>query len=169
MKSAAKKWAYLGVFTALSLICFLIENLLPPLFIPGARIGVGNVFIMLAVVLYSLPEAALLLIAKCLLSALFGGVISLFYSAAAGAVSLVITFVLVRAFSGKISVTAIAAVSAVVHNLTQLCVFALVTRAKETFIYAPYLALAGVAAGTVTGLIAFIILKYFPFETKESS
>ena len=164
MRRVAKKWAYLGVFTALSLICFLIENLLPPLFIPGARIGVGNVFVMLALALYSLPEAFMLLAAKCVLSAIFGGVTAIIYSAAAGAISLVLSYALIRFFSDKISLTAIAVLSAVVHNLVQLAVFSLATGAKEVFIYAPYLALAGAAAGVVTGLAAFFIIKYYPFD-----
>lgn len=166
MKNVSKKWAYLGVFTALSLICFLIENLLPPLFIPGARIGLGNAFIMLALILYSFPEAAILLLAKCLLSAIFGGAMALLYSAAAGAASLIISFALIKYCSKIISVTAIAAVSAVAHNLTQLFVFALVIGSWDVFIYAPYLALAGVVAGVATGLIVFLIIKYFPFERR---
>ena len=166
MKYSPKRLAYIGVFAALSVIAFIVENLLPPLFIPGARIGLGNVFIILCLVLYSLPEAALLFAAKCLLSALFGGAISLLYSASAGAVSLVVTYLLIRFLHERLSVTAIASVSAVTHNLVQLGVFALATSAKEVFFYAPHLAIAGIVAGTITGLAAFLILKYFPFERK---
>ena len=162
----AKKIAVLGVLAALSMIAFTIENLLPPLFIPGAKLGLGNIFIMLALAWYSLPEAAILLAAKCLLAALLSGAISILYSAAAGAVSLVSTWLLIRFASKRVSIISIATVSAVTHNLVQLSVFALVTRAKEVFVYSPYLAVAGVAAGTVTGLIAFLILKYFPFEKR---
>lgn len=159
-----KRLAHLGVFTALSLIAFIVENLLPPLFIPGAKLGLGNVFIMLCLALYSLPEAAMLLAAKCVLSAIFGGAISLLYSAVAGVSSLMITWLLIRFLSERLSMTAIASVSAITHNLVQLGVFALVTSAKEVFFYAPYLAIAGTAAGVLTGMIAFLILKYFPFE-----
>ncbi len=164
MTKLSRKVAYLGVFTALSLICFLIENLLPPLFIPGARLGLGNIFIILALVLYSLPEAFILLAAKCILAAIFGGPIAILYSAAAGVVSLILTFLLIRFLSERVSVVAIAALSAVVHNMTQLTVYALITKAKEVFLYAPYLAISGLAAGIVTGLVAFLILKYFPFD-----
>ena len=167
MKYSPKRLAHRGVFAALSLIAFLVENLLPPLFIPGARLGLGNVFIILCLALYSLPEAAMLLAAKCVLSAIFGGAISLLYSAVAGVASLVITWLLIRFLSELISITAIASVSAIVHNLVQLGVFAIVTQAKEVFFYAPYLVIAGAAAGILTGLTAYFILKYFPFERKR--
>ena len=150
------------MFTALSLICFLIENLMPPLFIPGARLGLGNIFIILALVLYSLPEAFILLAAKCILAAIFGGPMAILYSAAAGLISLILTFLLVRFMSERVSLIAIAALSAVVHNMTQLTVYAIITKAKEVFLYAPYLAISGFLAGIATGLTAFLLLKYFP-------
>ena len=164
MRYSPKRLATVGVFAALSAITFLIENLLPPLFIPGAKIGLSNVFIMLCLALYSLPEAALLLAAKCLLSALFLGAISLLYSAAAGVTSLLTTYLLIRFLSKRVSLVATASLSAIIHNLVQLGVFALVTGAREVFFYAPHLALAGVVSGVVTGLAAFFILKYFPFD-----
>lgn len=168
MRSTTKRIAYIGVFAALSAITFIIENLLPPLFIPGAKLGLSNVFIMLCLALYSLPEAALLLAAKCLISALFSGAISLVYSAAAGAVSLIITYIFIRFLSKRVSLLATASASAIVHNLVQLGVFALVTGAKEVFFYAPHLAIIGLLSGIATGLIAYLLLKSFHFQRKKN-
>lgn len=165
--SGAKKWAYLGVFTALSLICFLIENILPPMIVPGARLGLGNIFILLCLILYSLPEALILFAAKCLLAAIYGGAVSLIYSAVSGFLSLIVSFLLVKFAAKRLSVIAIAVVAAVVHNVTQLLVFALVTSAGEVMLYAPILIAAGAAAGAVSGFLSFLILKYFPFETRD--
>lgn len=164
MRYSPKRLATIGVFAALSAITFIVENLLPPLFIPGAKIGLSNVFIMLCLALYSLPEAALLLAAKCLISALFGGAISLLYSAAAGLASLAATYLMIRFLSKRVSLVATATVSAITHNLVQLGVFALATGAEEVFFYAPHLALAGILSGAATGLTAFFILKFFPFD-----
>ena len=41
-KNAAKKIVVLAIFTALSLITFVIENQFPPLLLPGARMGLAN-------------------------------------------------------------------------------------------------------------------------------
>ncbi|HBN12975.1 MAG TPA: heptaprenyl diphosphate synthase, partial [Clostridiales bacterium] len=46
----AKKVATLSVFTALSLIMFIIENQFPPMFIPGARMGLANIFSFAALI-----------------------------------------------------------------------------------------------------------------------
>lgn len=167
MRYSPKRLATIGVFAALSAIAFIVESLLPPLFVPGAKIGLSNVFILLCLAAYSLPEAALLLAAKCLISALFGGAISLLYSVTAGAASLIASYLLIRFLSGRIGIVAIASVSAVTHNLVQLGVFSLATGAKEVFFYAPHLAVVGILSGIVTGLITYLILKYFPFERKN--
>ena len=38
----SKTIATLSVLVAMSLITFILENLLPPLFLPGAKLGLSN-------------------------------------------------------------------------------------------------------------------------------
>ena len=77
----AKKIAGTALLAAFALIAFLIESLLPPLFLPGAKIGLANFFVFLALILYGGGAAAGVAAAKCLLGAVFGGNISsLMYS-----------------------------------------------------------------------------------------
>jgi len=158
-----KKIPIIALLTALSLISFLIESLLPPLFIPGAKLGLGNIFLMLCVIWLSLPDALIMFAAKCVLAAVFGGLSQLMYSAPAGLVSLAAAYLVIRFFSKDISIVAVCALSAVIHNLVQLTVFGLITQSDITY-YAPFLALAGLIAGVITGFVTFFILKYVPFE-----
>ena len=53
----AKKIAVLALFTALGLIVFIIENQFPPLFVPGAKMGLGYKFRLAASILYGPREA----------------------------------------------------------------------------------------------------------------
>ncbi len=159
----SKKLPIIALLTALSLIAFLMESLLPPLFIPGAKLGLGNIFLMLCLIWFSLPEALIMFAAKCILAAVFGGFSQLMYSVPAGLISLLISFLLIRFLSEKVSVVAVAALSAVAHNLLQLAVFGLVTRSNVTF-YLPILAAAGVVAGVITGIATFLIIKFIPLD-----
>ena len=159
----SRKLPIIALLTALSLIAFLIESLLPPLFIPGAKLGLGNIFLMLCLIWFSLPEALIMFAAKCILAAVFGGFGQLMYSVPAGLISLLISFLLIGFLSEKVSVVAVAALSAVVHNLLQLTVFGLVTRSNVTF-YLPILAAAGVVAGVITGIATFLIIKFVPLN-----
>ena len=59
--------AVLGVLAALSLAVHTLESVFPPLFgIPGAKLGLANLFSMLALVLYGPLDAALILLARTL-------------------------------------------------------------------------------------------------------
>ena len=163
MKLNANRLSKLALLTALAMIAFMLENLLPPLFIPGARLGIGNIFILLCLIWFSLPEALIILIAKCLLAGLFGGLTQVLYSFPSGFISTLVSFIFIKYFSKYFSLIAICALSAVLHNLTQLSIFAVITNANVIY-YAPYLTIAGILAGMVTGAITYYIIKKFPLE-----
>ncbi|MGN1373104.1 MAG: Gx transporter family protein [Candidatus Coproplasma sp.] len=165
-KFNAKKIAVLGVLTALSLIAFLIENLFPPLFIPGAKLGLANAFSFAALIIYSPIEAFIIVGVRTLLSAIFAGNISaVIYSFTGGIVAMGVSSLLIYLVCPKISVVSASVAAAVVHNLTQNAVFVLISGTTLAFSYAPYLALIGVASGTFIGLAVTVIIKKIPENT----
>ncbi len=158
MKS--KRIALLGVLTTLSIIMFLIESLFPPLIIPGAKLGLGNIFVMLTLIYLDLPSGIVLVLAKCLISAMFGGFSALIYSLPAGLCSLFACYFLLK-LKSKISIIAISAPLGTLHNLVQNVVFCLVTKSIKVLLYAPYLALLGVLCGVFTGFVTFLLVNKF--------
>lgn len=162
-KRTAKKIAVLSILTGLSLIMFIIENLLPPLFIPGAKLGLANIFSFAALILYSPVEAFLVLTARTVLGAVFAGNLSaLLYSFTGGAVSMAVSSVLIYTVYPKISVMAVSVAAAVLHNITQNIIFVLLTGSNLLFGYMPYLALIGIFSGGVVGGITLVIFKGIP-------
>ena len=150
-----------GLFASLSIIAFTIENLIPPIFIPGAKLGFSNVFILLTLILVSPLHAYGVLITKCLLGSLLTGNISaVIYSIPAGLISLTAEWLLFR--TNKFSIVAISVVSSVINVIVQNAVFCLYLNAFEYFIYLPYLALISVLAGFTVGVIVNFTLRYFP-------
>lgn len=149
-----------SLLCALSLVAFTIENLFPPFFVPGARLGVGNVFVVLCLIYIGYIDATLLIAAKSILAAIFAGnFFAVAYSFTAGIVSLSLTYILLRYAENKVSLIAVGSLAATVNNLVQLSVFALVTKSVGVFTYAPYLSIAGVLAGAFTGIICLLITK----------
>lgn len=65
---SAKKIAVLALFTALGLIVFIIENQFPPLFVPGAKMGLANIFSLAALILYGPAEAFAVVIVRTVLA-----------------------------------------------------------------------------------------------------
>ena len=81
-----------ALLTALAMILGLVERMLPlemiiPL--PGIKLGLANVVTLVALYRMGAPEAALILGARCLLSALFSGSMTgLAFSLTGGATAL---------------------------------------------------------------------------------
>lgn len=160
---STKKLAVLGVLTALSLITFLIENLLPPLIIPGAKIGLANIFPFIALVMYTPVEAFVIVAVRTLLGAIFAGNLSaLMYSFTGGVVAMTVSSILFYCVHPKISVLSISVLSAVSHNLTQNVVFVILSSTPLMFTYAPYLVLLGILSGAFVGGVITVLVKRIP-------
>lgn len=142
----------------------MIESLFPPMFFPGAKMGLSNVFSLFVLVLYGLPEALLVVTARTVLGSLFAGNVSLLlYSFTAGMVSICASRVLLFAFP-RVSLLCVSVLSAVVHNTVQLLVYCLLTQTTLLFGYLPYLVLLGVLAGVVVGLAVTYVVKAIPLS-----
>lgn len=164
-KFSTKRLCTLAVLTAMALIMFMIENLFPSMLVPGAKMGLSNIFTLLAVIMLSPLEALALVVIRTVLGSLFTNVATLMYSLSAGLVSVVLTAFMVEYVFPKMSILAISIVSAVAHNLTQNLVFCLISQTPQMFSYMPYLALIGVLAGAIVGLAVYYILKIIKMKT----
>lgn len=160
---AAKKIAALAVLTALSLITFIIENLFPPLFVPGAKPGLANAFSLIALIMYTPAEAFIVVATRTLLGAAFAGNPSaLLYSFTGGIVSMAVSSVLFYFVYPKISLIAVSLAAAVAHNITQCFVYAAMTASSLIFGYMPYMALIGMLSGAAIGGLTLLVFKGIP-------
>jgi heptaprenyl diphosphate synthase len=167
---AAKKIAILAMFTALSLIMFLIENLFPPLFIPGAKMGLSNIFSFVALIMYSPWEAFAIIIVRTILGAIFAGNVSaLLYSFTGGIVAMAVSSLLLYTAYPKISIMSISVVAAIAHNLTQNIVYVLLYNSPIMFSYMPYLALIGILSGAIVGGVVMLLFKKVPLNVYQKA
>ena len=155
----AQRLALCGCLAAGALILSFVESLLPlPLPVPGARLGLGNALVLLALLLLGVRAAAGVLAAKVLLSALlFGTPLSLLYAAVGGALSLA-AMALLRARRG-VSPIGQSVAGAVLHNLGQVLVACLLTGTQELFYYFTPLGLLAILTGGLSGLAAQLCAK----------
>ena len=151
--------AYFGVFTALALIFSYIESLIPfQIGIPGIKLGLANLIIVVALYKLSLKETYLLSIVRVLLSGfLFGNYFSIIYSLAGGLFSLTVMALLKR--QGGFSVMGISLAGGVSHNIGQLAVAMIVVETYSVMYYLPVLLVAGMITGFFIGAVAAGTLK----------
>ena len=151
--------AYFGVFTALALIFSYVESLIPiQLGIPGVKLGLANLIIVIALYKMRLSEVFLLSIVRILLSGfLFGNYFSILYSLAGGLLSLVVMALLKK--TGDFSVMGISMAGGVSHNVGQLVVAMMVVETFSVGYYLPVLLVAGLVTGFLIGVAAGEMLK----------
>ena len=148
--------AYFGVFTALALIFSYVETLIPINFgIPGVKLGLANLVIVIALYKMKLTEVYLLSVVRVLLSGfIFGNYFSIIYSLAGGLLSLT-----VMALLKKSKGFSVMGISVVFHNVGQLIVAMLVVETFSVGYYFPVLLVAGLITGLVIGIVSAEMLK----------
>lgn len=159
----AKKIAVLAMFTGLSLIMFIIEGLFPPMIIPGAKMGLANIFSFAALIMYSPVEAFIVVAVRTGLGAIYAGNVSaLLYSFTGGVVSMAVSSVLMYTAYPRISVMSVSVAAAVAHNITQNVVFVFLSGSALMFGYMPYLVLLGIVSGAIVGGVTMLVFRGVP-------
>ena len=150
-----------GILSAAALISFMLENLFPPIILPGARLGISNAFILLSAILLGWKYGIATLIIKTVIGSIFAGNLSaIIYSLPAGLIALTLELILLHFTS--VSVVATSVLGAVINTTVQNLTFCLVTNAVEYLIYLPYLGLIGAVGGVAVGLIVYLVVKKLP-------
>ncbi len=171
-KTLLKKIAFSGVMASFALIAFMLENLLPPLLLPGARLGLSNVFILLTALLMGDVYAIGVFIVKVTLGSLISGNISaVLYSLPAGLIALTAQLILFR-FYKKFGVISVSVFGGGINLVLQNVAFAIITNSYLNLVYLPYFALIGISSGGVIGVIVYFTNKKLPktlftFETEK--
>jgi len=153
------KVAYFGVFTALALIFSYIETLIPiHLGIPGVKLGLANLIIVITLYKMGIKEAYILSIVRVVLAGfIFGNMFSILYSMSGGLLSLTVMIFLKK--TDKFSIMGISMAGGVFHNIGQLIMAAIVLESLSIIYYLPVLLISGVLTGFLIGFIAYEMLK----------
>lgn len=151
---ARKKTAYMGLLLSFALILSYVESLIPLFFgVPGMKLGLANLAVLLALYLFGGKEALLLNVLRILLSSvLFGNMSMFFYSAAGGLFSFFVMLLMKK--MKKFSMIGVSMSGGVFHNIGQVLVAFAVVRTEGIFYYVPALLVMGVVTGGLNGIIA---------------
>ena len=160
MNSKTKKIAFLGVLASLALVFSYIEFLLPPIYaaVPGIKMGLPNIVIILALYHYGLKEAATVSFVRLIcVAVLFGGWLAFVYSLAGAVLSL--TFMVILKSTKLFSTTAVSIIGAICHNAGQILVAILLLKRVELGYYMLILTFTGAITGFLIGLASAYLIK----------
>ena len=160
-----KKLAVLSMLTALSLIIFILESMLPPLVpVPGIKMGLANIITLFVLAVFGARDAALVLAVRVVLSSLFMGQITYFFYSAAGALAAFLMMWLLIRINGRKYLWFTGSLGGVFHNLGQILIAVLIMGSPYILSYFPFLMISGIITGLFTGTCVRFILKYITPE-----
>lgn len=162
-----KKITVMAMTIAVAMILSYIESQIPPLFtaVPGIKMGLANIAVVFALYKLGWKEAGVIsLLRVFLVSVMFSplGVMGLFYSLAGAVLSLLVMIGLKAA--KLFSSVAVSVAGGVFHNVGQIIMACILLRTKEIVYYLPVLALSGIAAGVLIGLVAAVMVQRIHVE-----
>ncbi len=156
-KNMAVRVAFCGCLLGFALLLGYVEFLIPFSFgIPGVKLGLANLAVLLCLYRFGWKEALVVCIARILISSfLFGNSFSLLYSLAGGLLSFVMMCLLKRIKNIGIGIVSMS--GGIFHNLAQLCVAYFVVKQGVIFYYVPFLIFFGALTGVLNGILAKLI------------
>ena len=160
----AKQISVCAVLTALALALSYAERFIPlqlavPL--PGLKLGLANIVTLMALALFKTRYAFMILLCRCTLGAVFGGGITgLAFSLCGGILALGFMAAIQRA--SRFSVYGVSILGAAAHNVGQILAAMVLMGSVYVAAYLPFLLVAAVVTGLVTGCLCAGVLRVLP-------
>lgn len=159
----AKRLCVYGIFSALCIALGFAERLISFDFIaPGIKLGLANAVVLLLIRFGDVKGAFAVNAVRILLSGLlFSAPSVLIYSLSGGLVSTAVMTLVSKC--KRLGVVGFSILGAVTHNITQLlCAWILLGRG--VLYYSPFLLLAALLSGSLTGVLAGIVSKRLKYN-----
>lgn len=166
MKLSIKRMCIIGLFTAISLCLFVVENALPsiPMF-PYIKLGIANIVTLFVLFLGrhgAVADCVIILALRIVLGALITGqLMTVIFSGTGGLLALLAMLLGRKIFDGKF-IPIVSVMGAVAHNLGQMLIAVLVYGAFSVVYYIPFLILGGITSGIITGFAVSFVYKLHP-------
>lgn len=155
------KIIYLSLLVSMGLALSVLESAIPlPITIPGAKLGLSNMVILVTLVIFGFKEAFVVGILKSIVLVLItGSISSLIYSLSGSILSCITMFIVYKYFSRIFSLIGVSIFGAVAHNFAQVSVAAAMMYNIRIYSYLPILLLTSLFTGYFVGLSSIYISK----------
>ena len=151
----------LAILIAGAIVIGILESLIPSIGIPGVKLGLSNIIIL--VVLYELGiwEASLVSLSRVLIVSLVRGTfLSMgFVMSLTGAVLSLGVMVLFYLLIRKFSVIGVSVVGALFHVIGQILIAMLYLSTTYVLYYLPIIAISAIITGVIVGISAQLIIN----------
>jgi heptaprenyl diphosphate synthase len=152
----------MSFFLALALVLHLVEAFLPPLPLPGVRLGLANIVTLAVLALAGSGPALTVSLLRVLLGSLLAGTFgatAFWLSLAGAAASFLVMAALWRLPRPRFGFLGLSIAGAMSHNLAQLLAYSLLAGLRGLSAYALLSAGAAIPTGLVVGYLAYWLCR----------
>ncbi len=161
MKLTTRQLTLCGVLTTLALALSVVENQIPlslAIPIPGIKLGLANIVTVFALYALGLGQALMILLARCVLGAVFAGNMNaMIFSLLGGFTAMAVMIGLSRL--RKLSIYGVSVGGAAAHNCGQVAAAILTLGNTAPLYYLPILLGVSLFTGALTGLVAACLFQ----------
>lgn len=155
------KMAITGILTAGAIIIGIIESFIPSIGIPGVKLGLANIVILITLYELGIIEALFVNLARVFLVGLLRGTIFTmgFFMSLTGAILSLGIMILFYLLIKKFSIIGVSVIGALFHVFGQILVAWLFLSTPYILYYLPVIAISAIITGVLVGITANLIIK----------
>lgn len=159
-KISVREITRVGILFAVSAVLSIVESMIPAMWIslPGVKLGLSNIPIMVSLMMFPKRDAFIIGVLKSIMVLLIRGPVAGFLSLCGGMASIAAVCVCLKIQGDKLSCVSIGCIGGIFHNAGQLAGAMLVTSTPMLIVQMPILAIFGIAMGTLTGIVFYLVL-----------
>ena len=156
-----QKIALLGVLTAATIVIAIAESFIPSVGIPGVKLGLANIMILITLYELGILEATGINIARVLVVSLVRGTfLSMgFFMSLTGAIFSLGIMILFYLVVRKFSIIGVSVVGSLFHVFGQILVAIFYLGSGYVIYYLPVIAVSAIITGVLVGITAKLIIR----------
>ena len=156
-----QKMALLGVLTAAAIVIAILESFIPSIGIPGVKMGLTNIVILIILYELGIWEAAVVNLLRVLVVSLVRGTfLSMgFLMSLTGAAFSLGIMILFYLLIKKFSVIGVSVIGSLFHVTGQILIAMIYLGTAYIFLYLPVIAISAIITGVFVGIAAKLIIN----------
>ena len=158
---SVRKIAILAILTAGAIIISIIESFIPSIGIPGVKLGLANIVVLITLYELGVGSAVFVNLARVFMTALLRGTILTmgFLMSLTGAVFSLGIMILFYLLIKKFSVIGVSVIGSIFHILGQILIAILFLGTPYVLLYLPVIAISAIITGVFVGIIAQLVIR----------
>lgn len=156
-----QKIALIATLTASAVVIGIIESFIPSIGIPGIKLGLANIVILVTLYELGIIEAIFVNVLRVVLVSLIRGTIMSmgFVMSLTGAIFSLGIMILFYLVIKKFSIIGVSVIGAIFHVIGQILIAMIYLGTSGIVYYLPFIALSAIVTGVIVGIVSQLIIK----------